>query len=641
MTTSLTNYRSRLFTALATCAALAGACSSGGGGAAKGGAGGSGTTGTAGTGGVAGGAGSGGSAGAGGSAGGGGATGGTWGPPPESGFAGFGGNVPTLGPGPGGSPQTCQDPIAVTGTPATVTADLGMVGRVVSPDLMGIHTSVYDGHMLLDTTPDLLKAAGVTSMRYPGGSYADLYHWEMTTATWTPAAGAGGNGIYVAPDTDFGHFVGLLEKVGAGAVITVNYGMNPQGTGPGVPQEAAAWVAYANGDPASTTVIGMDNTGHDWKTVGYWATLRASGKMPTDDGNNFLRLSHPAPVGIKYWEIGNETYGNGYYYGGCGWEADLRVPYPANMGTDCQGRKTNTALSPSTYGAAVKQYSAAMKAVDPTIKIGAVVIGDNEYADWNAKVLAAACPSFDLAIVHWYGGDALNTTPSAPEMEIPPMFSLIRSALATPAYACPAGIPIMVTEWGTNSLTGGDVPGSTPDAAPVGSQYAGLFAAESYAHFMEQGAVAVHWLELHNRSFLAQVDWNADPYTRYNDARRWGHHGMHIAHLFAAGNDTIVTATVSGTFGAALKAHASLHADGSVAVMMTNTNRNISANVTVNLTGTGAARACVGARYAYTPVNRDQDGDLAYQPIYASADGTSVSVEVPALSTVVVVFPKK
>jgi len=78
-----------------------------------------------------------------------------------------------------------------------------------------------------------------------------------------------------------------------------------------------------------------------------------------------------------------------------------------------------------------------------------------------------------------------------------------------------------------------------------------------------------------------------------------------------------------------------------VGVMMSNTNRNVTANATVALTGTGAARACVGSRYAYTPVNKDQDGDLSYQPIFAATDGLSANVEVPPLSTVVVVFPKK
>jgi hypothetical protein len=495
--------------------------------------------------------------------------------------------------------------------------------------------------MILPTTPDLLKAAGVKSMRYPGGSYSDLYHWETHTGTWTPAAGAGGNSLYIARDTDFGTFVGILDKVGAGAVITVNYGMNPQGTGPGVPQEAAAWVAYANGDPGNTMAIGVDDTGHDWKTVGYWAGLRAAGKMPTDDGNNFLRISHPAPVGVKYWEIGNEIYGNGYYHGNCGWEADKRVPYPPNNGTTCTGRKDNPLLAPPVYGMAVRQYVAAMKAVDPTIQIGAVLTGNDEYPDWNMKVLGAACPTFDFAILHWYGGRTLTTLPAAPELEIPAIFAHIRAALGTAMFGCRADLPIMVTEWGPNSLTEAILPPSMPDMAPAGSQYAGLFAAESYAHFMEQGALAVHWLELHNSSFLAQIDWNNDPFTRYNDARRWGHKGMHIASLFAAGNDTMLQATVSGTFGAQLKAHAAVRADGTVAVMMTNGNRNVAANVTLNLAGTGAARGCVGARYAYTPINTDQDGDLAYEPIFAAADGLSVPVAVPPLSTVVVVFPKR
>ena len=195
--------------------------------------------------------------------------------------------------------MTCQDPIAISaGTAATVTANLDMVGRVVSPDLFGIHTSVYDGNMLNPTTPDLLKAAGVKTMRYPGGSYADLYHWETHTGTWTPAAGAGGNGLYIARDDDFGDFVGLLEKVGANAVITVNYGMNPQGTGPGVPQEAAAWVAYANGDPASTIAIGVDNTGHDWKTVGYWASLRAA-RQDADRRRQQLPAHQPPDPGRR------------------------------------------------------------------------------------------------------------------------------------------------------------------------------------------------------------------------------------------------------------------------------------------------------------------------------------------------------
>jgi hypothetical protein len=583
---------------MVVCAAIAGACSGGGGGS-----------------------GTGGSSGA--------------------GMGGGGGTVPHLGPA--GAPVACQAPIAITdGTEATVAVNLDMPGRTVSPELMGVHTSVYDSNMQLATTPDWLKAAGFKSLRYPGGSYSDLYHWELHTGTWTPAAGAGSNTIYIARGTDFGSFIGLLERTGTSAVITVNYGMNPQGNGPGVPQEAAAWVAYANGDPANTTAIGVDNTGYDWQTVGFWAGLRASAPLATDDGFNFLRINHPAPAGIKWWEVGNELYGNGYYYGGCGWEADMHVPYPPNMGTTCTGRQNNVMLSPAVYGMAVRDYAAAMKAVDPTVKVGTIVVGSaNEYQTWNGAVLPNACPGADFAVVHWYGGNSLESLLTVAGTEIPGMFTRIRTALASPTFNCQADMPIMVTEWGPNLVAGVVIPMSTADAAPVGSQLPGIFAAESYAHFMEQGAAAVHWLELHNNSFLAGLDATNDPFTKANDTPRWGYHGARIAHFLASGGDTMVQATASGAFGAQLKAHASQHADGAVAVQLTNTSRTTAANVTVNVSGGGTALACVGARYAYTPVNGDQDGDLAYQPIFATSDGASVPVGVPPLSTVVVVFPRR
>src|SRR5262249_24725846 len=183
-------------------------------------------------------------------------------------------SCPAGGAGGGGgtAAPACQSPIAITsGTAATVALALGTVRNTVSPDLMGIPTSVYGHNMTLCSTIPLLKAAGVSSLRYPGGSYADLYHWELNTGTWTPASGGGSNTIYIAAQTDFGNFVGLLGRVGANALITVNYGMNSTGTGPGRPEEAAAWVAYANGSTTSTTAIGTDADGKDWKTVGYWA----------------------------------------------------------------------------------------------------------------------------------------------------------------------------------------------------------------------------------------------------------------------------------------------------------------------------------------------------------------------------------
>jgi len=568
-----------------------------------------------------------------------------------TGTAGSSGPItcPTGGSGGGGgtAAPACQAPIAITtGTAATVAVNLGTVRNTVSPDLMGIHTSVYDNNMQLCSTIPLLKAAGVTSLRYPGGSYADLYHWELNTGTWTPASGGGSNTIYIAANTDFGNFVGLLGRLGANALITVNYGMNSAGTHEGRPQEAAAWVAYANGSPSSTTSIGVDADNVDWKTVGYWASLRAATPINPDDGKNFLRIGRAAPVGIKYWEVGNELYGNGYYYGGCGWEADMHVAYPAGNVTSCPaGRQANAMLSPATYGAGVKAFSIAMKAVDPTIKIGGIVAWPTatQYQTWNAMVLSAACANMDFAVEHWYAGKTLATLPSVPGTDIVAMFNpsvatSLRSQL-TNATNCPANMPVAITEWGPNTNSGNVViPPSTVGAAPVGSQIVGLFAAEAYANFMEQGVIAAHWLELHNNSYLAGIDLTNDPFTTANDTPRWGYHGALMAHYLASGNDKMVQATVTGT---GIMGHASLHADGSVSVMITNSNASGDANVTVSISGGSTTLGCVGTRYAYTPVNSDQDGAVTSAPIFASSDGLSVPVGVPAYSTVVVSFPTK
>jgi hypothetical protein len=61
--------------------------------------------------------------------------------------------------------------------------------------------------------------------------------------------------------------------------------------------------------------------------------------------------------GFKYWEIGNENYGS--------WEEDVHP----------------TKNDPVTYATEVKDYMTRMKAVDPTIKVGVVLIdGEDSYA---------------------------------------------------------------------------------------------------------------------------------------------------------------------------------------------------------------------------------------------------------------------
>jgi hypothetical protein len=383
----------------------------------------------------------------------------------------------------------------------------------------------------------------------------------------------------------------------------------------------------------------MDSTGQDWKTVGYWATLRASEPLAVDDGQNFLRIFHPEPIGIKYWEIGNELYGNGYYYGGCGWEPDYHVAY-AVPPADCTGRQNNAALSPGTYGMGAKAFANAIHAVDPDAKVGAIVHWPyGEYADWNGAVLPQACAAVDFVVNHWYAGTTLNSLLTIAHTAIPQMYRDLRTQLTMASNSCGAKgmtMPIAVTEWGPNTLAdqAPEIAAAlTPPAPeiPTHTQFPGIFAAESYANFMEQGALTVDWLELHNGSYLTG-----------DDVAAWGYHAAYMASTLARTGDALLPATLSnaGTLMTLLLPHASSRADGSVRVMLTNTSPTVSAAVTVNVTG-GSSLACVGTKSLYAPVSTFEDGPVVSEPIFASASGGAVAVTVPPYSIVVVSFPKR
>ncbi|MFM9442779.1 hypothetical protein [Streptomyces acidiscabies] len=127
---------------------------------------------------------------------------------------------------------------------------------------VGLNLGFGDEHMGDAKVTSLMKAAGVRQLRYPGGSGADEYHWK----THTSGDGKG----WIPSNTNFDSFMTIAKKVGAQPILTANYGS-------GTVQEAADWVKYSNVDK------------------GY---------------------------GVKYWEIGNEVYGNGHYGNGKGWERD-------------------------------------------------------------------------------------------------------------------------------------------------------------------------------------------------------------------------------------------------------------------------------------------------------------------------------
>ncbi len=438
----------------------------------------------------------------------------------------------------------------------TVQVDPENVLRVVPPHAYGMHASLYDNALHDPALTTQLDDAGISLLRWPGGGYADNYHW----ATHSMSPWGDGSRGYLAEGSDFGGFVQVLDRVGRSAMITVNYGSNRLHDGPGEPKEAAAWVAYANGAPDDETVIGEDGTGFDWQTVGYWASLRAAAPLDVDDGKNFLRIERPDPIGIEYWEVGNEVFGNGYYASGDddGFELDMHVPY------DGTNRHRHADLSPTTYGRGVTEFARAMKAVDPTIKVGAVLVtppADNSWApEWNDDVLTECATVIDFGIIHFYPSDPNLLTVSSRLM--PDMFEQLEAAIERHAGENADNIEITVTEVGPP-------PGYDDHQRSV----MGLFAADAYLSFLRYGVTNVDWLELHNGTFLDEE--SSEPGRAY--------YGIQLAHALAAPGEALVRAESSRPLD--IVAHAGVRADDSVAVLLINTSGHRVTAVTLETPG--------------------------------------------------------
>jgi len=287
-----------------------------------------------------------------------------------------------------GAPNTFYlDDIALAGipppNPVVLSVDAAAPIRTVDPRIYGMNIEVWDHFLSSPRTPAALTGLGIGAIRFPGGSASDDYEWQSQ---------GGGARWSINSAT----FAAVTSTCSAQAFVTVNYGS-------GTPAQAAAWVAYYNADPASTVAIGSDTKGRDWKTAGFWASIRAAAPLPADDGFNFLRIAHPAPFAFRYWEIGNECYG--------GWERDDH----GKPGSGLDGAPHD----PATYARYFAQFYKAMLAVDPAIHIGAVAMPGHtgagprpdsaqrrpRHPDWTPTLLATlktlgVTPHF--LIFHYY-----------------------------------------------------------------------------------------------------------------------------------------------------------------------------------------------------------------------------------------------
>jgi alpha-L-arabinofuranosidase len=530
-----------------------------------------------------------------------------------------------------------------------VSVDVEKPRGVMAPWVMAVHGLASDAHLAEPAVIQLLRNAGITTVRYPGGRIADTYHWSTNRpSNWQ---GLDHPNVGYAAGNHLGSFLKFMEQVGT-TIFTVNYGSNLLGAGPGEPAEAAAWVAYMNGSPSDTKMI-PSSGGNDWQTVGYWAGLRAAEPLATDDGKNFLRIQHPAPFGIRYWEIGNEVFENGYF-GGEGLEEDLHTPYPKDAKENARQRRKNAALSPESYGKNFLQYAQAMKSVDPRIKVGislekplAGEISRNEYStqdpvtgkyiqapsvsvkedfnkgiDWDKGALSAACSEVDFVALHWYASDTTQDSGykeldtfkllSAPQDSLRQILMGLVDQLQKGCGQKARSIQVAFTEVGVAPWV------KIRDEDQVAT---GLFAADLYPSLVEYGVVNADWGELHN----GLLDENNKPKPPY--------FGMQMVHGLMNFNDALLAATSSSSL---LSVHASKRADGSIGVMLI--NKDGKNGTTVKLQINGAAHAPKGVRFDYGKSN-PPDG-MSVQGKAIEGLSNSMTIPMPPFTATVIVMPK-
>ena len=64
----------------------------------------------------------------------------------------------------------------------TVSVNFGSAKSPMSSQGLGVASAVYDGYLTSSGVGSALKSAGVQAVRYPGGSYADIFHWQNYTS---------------------------------------------------------------------------------------------------------------------------------------------------------------------------------------------------------------------------------------------------------------------------------------------------------------------------------------------------------------------------------------------------------------------------------------------------------------------------
>ncbi len=424
-------------------------------------------------------------------------------------------------------PPVYLDDMALTAAqpPATVhvSVDATQTVRTVFARVLGVNMAAWDGNLDTATTIELLNDLGNPCLRWPGGSWGDVYHW--TDEHHLDGDGYRGWGSFSSD------FINVATNTHAQAFIIVNYGT-------GTPEEAAYGVRMFN-------------------------------------VTNYCNFT--------YWEVGNENFGS--------WEADnnTNAPYKAH--------------DPWTYAMRFKEYYTQMKAEDPDIKVGAVLLGSEDasanYNDhpainprtgeshngWDAVMLATMRTNNvmpDFVVVHKYApnigdtGDLLWSSTWAGDA------ARIRRILNDYLGDAATNVTLECTEYGA----GGD----RQSVSLVG----GLFLADSLGQVLQtEFDSRLKWDLRNGQSALPNPDPALYGWRNYYDEgivygagnvdnRYPSFYINKLMTRFVAGGDTVVSASSDYPL---LAVYAVRRANGLLSLLVINKSSYASLDATIDLSG--------------------------------------------------------
>jgi alpha-N-arabinofuranosidase len=121
-----------------------------------------------------------------------------------------------------------------------------------------------------------LKALKVPNVRWPGGCFADEYHWRKGIGTRSVTLNPNWGGV-IEPNTFGTHeFMDFIDQIGSEAFISVNVGS-------GTPQEAAEWLEYLTAAQPTSLAKERATNGH---SAPYKIPMLGIGNESWDCGGN-------------------------------------------------------------------------------------------------------------------------------------------------------------------------------------------------------------------------------------------------------------------------------------------------------------------------------------------------------------------